>query len=223
MTDLLCQFRQPVAEAEKIATTRRRKRDGKTALHYAARNGHNNIIDYLLDSNTDRNNPNDPNSIGKITNVDIPSGDGTTPLHLACYGGNLHTIKHLIENFKANPCVVNEWGCGVGHWIAISKHSDPAEINRVLDYTKEDISTMTTFDIYGTAQKQGHTAVHKAAQKLNKTVIRWLVLEAKCNWTDEQKKIAGAMDSGGNRPSDIWFLMGGDDEFMEWMKTECSW
>lgn len=219
----LRQLRPPVVEEENTAMTRRRKRDGKTSLHYAARNGHNDIIDYLLVSKIDRNHANDSDSIGKIINVDVPSGDGTTPLHLAFYGGNLHTIKHLIEKYNANSYIVNEWGCGVGHWIAMSIHSDPREINRVLDYMKVSISMATTFDMYGTAQKQGHTAVHKAAQKLNKTVIRWLVSEAKCNWTDEQKKIAGAMDGGGNRPSDIWSLMGGDDEFMEWIKAECGW
>jgi len=208
------------AKEEKMMVSRRRKRDGKTSLHYAARNGHDHIINYLLVAATKSNNS---YAVETVLDVDTPSGDGTTPLHLACYSGHLHTIRLLIETHGANVCIANEWGCGVGHWIAMSINSDSREINRVMDYMKLNNSALTTFDTFGSPQKQGHTAIHKAAQKLNKNAVRWLAIEAAENWTDEQRKVAGASDCGGNNPSDIWSLMGGDDDFMEWMRTECNW
>ena len=84
----------------------------------------------------------------------------------------------------------------MGHWLAMSIQSDPSELLRVLEYTKDFVcngdkgggggggggtKTTTTFHLFGRAQKQGHTAVHKAAQKRNKIVMRWLVKEAKDN------------------------------------------
>ena len=50
------------------AVRSKRKRNDKTSLHYAARNGHNHIIDYLLfktnnaHNNTHDNHPNDDNT-----------------------------------------------------------------------------------------------------------------------------------------------------------------
>jgi len=199
---------------EKVAIKNGR-RDGKTSLHYAARNGHNDIIDYLLTSTSSSYSDKD---------VDVPSGDGTTPLHLACYGGHLHTIQHLIERYRANVQKINVWGCGIGHWIGMSINSDPVESCSILEYLKNNLS-ISTFDIFGRVQKHGHSSVHKAAQKLNKKLIQWLIGEAKATWTKEERKLAGRADTGGNRPSDIWSSMSSDenDDFIKWMKLECNW
>ncbi len=181
-----------------------RKRDGKTCLHYAARNGHDHIIDYLLKSS--------PDDIRSIDNVDVQSNDGTTPLHLACYGGHSNTIKTLIMKYKADFHKVNEWGCGVGHWIAMSVQTDVNQLSECLDFIKGCSST--TFDIFGVAQKQGHTAIHKAAQKLNQNVLEFIMKEAKDNWTEKQIHNCGQVDKGGNAPSQIWSAMGGDEKMV---------
>ena len=55
-----------------------------------------------------------------------------------------------------------------------------------LDFMKEYTRSSTTFDIFGVAQKQGHTAIHKAAQKLNQNVLESIMKEAKDNWTEKQ-------------------------------------
>ena len=240
----------------------KRKRDGKTSLHYAARNGHTHIIDYLLsktnhthNNHIHNNHPNNTNSDDTTyptkspssqpdptpAVVDIPSGDGTIPLHLACYGGHLHTIRHLIEHYHADTTATNEWECGIGHWLTMSIQSDPSELLRVLEFTNKfvcngngggggrrgggAITTTTMFHLFGRAQKQGHTTVHKAAQKRNKTVMRWLMKKAKDYWSEKERKVAGSVDSGGNQTSDIWSLMGGggdgDDGFDESIRSEC--
>ena len=80
-----------------------------------------------------------------------------------------------------------------------------------------------SYDVFGIVQKQGHSAVHKACQKLNKHVIEWLVNVAKNEWTTSQREKASLPDAGGNTPSDIWRLCGGDESFAEWMKNSCGW
>ena len=205
----------------------RRRRDGKTSLHYAARNGHNHIIDYLLSSqrkrqhNIDDDSPND--------DVDTPSGDGTTPLHLACYGGHLSTVKHLIQIHKANVFTTNEWNCSVAHWTAMSLGlSGNDKVIELCNYLY-DVCGVD----FGMYQKQGHTALHKAASRKNKHVIEWLATkfnddnssDNEKNDEEEEKKKAsiGLVDVGGNKPSDIWQSVGGDEEFGLWMKNTCGW
>jgi hypothetical protein len=209
----------PNSTSSHNSTKRRRKRDGKTSLHYAARNGHTHIVQYLLDDCTTDN-----QSCPRHQDVNVESGDGTTPLHLACYGGHLETIQYLIEQQKADLYKTNEWNCGIGHWIAMSIQQDDKELVSILNYIKTLVKGESLFDIFARAQKQGHTSVHKAAQKLNKTFIEWLACQVKNdNWTVEQREEAGRRDDGGHKPSDIWLKMGGSEEFHNWMKDECGW
>ena len=49
-----------------------KEKDGRTAMHWAARNGKIEVMDYFLKSGVD---------------VNVFTKDGTTPLMLACYGG----------------------------------------------------------------------------------------------------------------------------------------
>ena len=194
--------------SEDILTAKKKKRrDGKTTLHYASRNGKTEIIKYLL-------------SAPSKHDVDVISGDGTTPLHMAFYGGHLEAIKCLIDN-KANMHKQNEWECGIGHWIALSIQTDHGHLVNILNYMKELVDGQT-FTIFGLVQKQGHSAVHKAAQKLNITVIKWLAEEAS-SWTPEQRNAAGAKDACGNIPSTIWLQMGGDETISAWLIEECGW
>lgn len=192
---------------------RRRKRDGKTSLHYAARNGHTHIVKYLLDSCC-------PQKVYDYVNVE--SGDGTTPLHLACYGGHMETIQYLIER-NADIYKTNEWNCGIGHWLAMSIQPDPDALISILKFIKEIVKD-DLFEFFGRAQKQGHTSVHKAAQKLNRPFLEWLASEVKSsNWTERQREEAGKEDAGGHKPSDIWLQMGGSEEFSLWMREHCGW
>lgn len=185
-----------------------RRRDGKTCLHYAARNGQTHIIDYLVKQTA--------------VDIDVTSGDGTTPLHLACFGGHLKTIRCLIETHCANRSLVNEWGCGIGHWIAMTIQKDEKVVVSALEYLKQ-LEPHSSFNIFGKIQKQGHSSVHKAAQKLNKAVLMWLAEESKQNWSDTQRCQAGGHDLGGHKPSEIWKKMGGDETFADWLERECSW
>ena len=226
-------------------TTSKRKRDGKSSLHYASRNGHLHVIQFLVDPTTSFITTmgmgtrtcaaRDITRVGTKRNistmeVDVTSGDGTTPLHLACYGGHFKVIQYLIEHAKADIYRENDWGCGIGHWIAMSIQPDHDKLKQILEYVKKLVGGRS-FEVFGRQQKQGHSSIHKAAQKLNQRVVEWLVSEFITNamnlevetrvtyWTDKQRCEAGARDKGGNKPSDIWLQMGGSETFSTWMKN----
>ena len=190
----------------------RRRRDGKTSLHYAARNGHISCIDLIM-------------TRSDAPSIDTASGDGTTPLHLACYGGHVSTVRHLIEKYKANVHAVNEWSCGAAHWAAMSLGNAGMDtVIELCNYLKEDCSVDFT-----SKQKQGHTPLHKAAAKKNQVVIEWLAGKSmncnddNCWFSENDMMLMGQPDNGGNKPSDIWLSVGGDAAFAQWMKDNCGW
>ena len=196
-----------------------RRRDGKTCLHYAARNGHINCIRYLLQLKSPEQS--EDGNILNVHTVDERSGEGTTPLHLACYGGHPRAVKHLVEEFGADPHANNDWGCTSAHWAAMTLSSSEDDVKELCSYLHQvcGISFVET-------QGQGHTALHKAAHRRNAHVIRWMARsrsDGGAGLETAEKEKAGAPDQGGHKPSDIWKNMGGDAPFAEWMKSEMGW
>lgn len=184
-----------------------RRRDGKTSMHYAARNGRLQIIKFL--AYTER----------CTAAIDEPSGDGTTPLHLALYGGHIETVQWLIQN-GANPLATNEWQCGSAHWIFMTKSVD-CNVTRALCNLLLDVGVR--FDV---AQKQGHFPLHKACQRINKHVIEWMSgtkEQGGAGFSRELLQKVGQPDNGGHKPSEIWRSVGGDDDFAKWMETTYGW
>ena len=177
-----------------------RRRDGKTPLHYAARNGHVNCLNFLI-------------AESKYLTVDLKSGDGTTPLHMACYGGKLKAIKLLIDR-GADYKLANTWGCNCEHWIAMSINTNHEEVINACKFLYNECKLS-----FSTIQKQGHSPLHKAAQRKNLHIIKWIesVLD------DNGKSNCGGKDDGGNKPSDILESLGGDKKFVKWMREVANW
>ena len=191
------------------ANGNRRRRDGKTCLHYAARNGHIECIKYIIDHN--------------IYKVDVTSNDGTTPLHLACYGGQIDVIWYLIEQCHADVHQTNDYGCGVVHWIGLSP-----TLNNIADQEGRVVELLSKLcDMYGVSifcrsQKHGHTILHKAAQKLNRTIIEYFLRMN--HLTPEQNKLIGGIpDTNGHTVSTIWRSFGGNEAFAQLIQRERNW
>jgi ankyrin repeat protein len=86
------EMQQQQQKQQQQPRSRIRRRDGKTALHYAARNGHVHCLKFLLQQ-------------GHA--VDETSGDGTTSFHLACFGAHLDAMKCLLDH-GADPLKAND-------------------------------------------------------------------------------------------------------------------
>ena len=181
-----------------------RRRDGKTCLHYAARNGHLDCIQYLL--------------LEEKLEVDPASGDGTTPLHMACFGGQLQVVQYLINQAGANVLAKNDWGCSTAHWTAMSNSNSSSSNDDVVAICQLLQSKGVSFTEH---QKQGHTALHKAAQRRNRHVIEWMANHALT--TSTERALAGGTDNGGHSASEIWLSVGGDTPFAQRMKDEWGW
>jgi ankyrin repeat protein len=59
---------------------------GQNALHYAAANGHLEIVRFLLTM--------------AGANLEATSNDGFTPLYFACWNGHLEVVKYLVETAR---------------------------------------------------------------------------------------------------------------------------
>ena len=177
-----------------------RRRDGKTCLHYAARNGKVECLRYLLEE--------------REHSVDSRSGDGTTPLHLACFGACPHAVQYLIDK-GADIFAINDWSCSAAHWTAMSQSQDADALVSLCQLLhKAGVSFVVP-------QKQGHSPLHKAAQKQNKVVANWLSKSTECGGpglTQAERREASKPDNGGHRPSDIWSSAGGESSFGSWIK-----
>jgi hypothetical protein len=192
--------------SEDVSNVKRtRRRDGKTCLHYSARNGHLDGVKFLVEE--------------QGHSIDEISGDGTTPFHMACFGGHCEVAEFFIGQ-NANVLAVNDWGCSPAHWAGMTISKERKKVRQLCNLLrKAGVS-------FSERQKQGHSCAHKAAQKLNRSVIEWMAESSDqggANLSAEEKEQAGKPDVGGHTPSNIWRSVGGAEEFAKWMEEQLGW
>ncbi|EUC41683.1 hypothetical protein COCMIDRAFT_105504 [Bipolaris oryzae ATCC 44560] len=85
-----------------------------SALHYAAANGHNDVIKLLLSTSTDKPRPEFLNAVNEA---------GNTPLHWAALNGHLESVKLLI-NSGADVTIVNRAGHDAVYEAEINDKND---------------------------------------------------------------------------------------------------
>lgn len=196
-----------VSSESSVTAKRTRRRDGKTCLHYSARNGHLPCVEFLLEK---QGHTIDDTAIDEI------SGDGTTPFHLACFGGHFQVAKYLMDK-GANVQATNEWGCSGAHWVGMTSSTDPSDVRKLCLLLKQAGVS------FSKQQKQGHSALHKAAQKKNRLVIEWMAESSDhggAGLSIEEKEQAARPDVGGHTPSEIWRCVGGGEAFAKQMDQE---
>ena len=155
----------------------RKRKDGRSSLHWAARNGHVSIIDFLIKECEE--------------NVNIATFDGTTPLMYAVFGAQIEAAKALVRN-GANFSKKNSWNCSLTHWIAISRCRDEAKVQTICDWIDQELELD-----FSASQKQGRTPLHKAAFVGNFPVVRWILSNKK------YKDALMVFDAAGKKPVDL--------------------
>ena len=70
-----------------------RTSDGETPLHYACKNGHLNIAQYLIRE--------------EHCNPSCEDEYGDTPLHRACIWNHAHIVQYLLSTGRVNPLTEN--------------------------------------------------------------------------------------------------------------------
>ncbi|XP_069569234.1 ankyrin repeat domain-containing protein 16 [Brachyistius frenatus] len=171
-------------------------RSGDTLLHYAARHGHLDIVEYLINRlgvdvevyNSDYKRPlHDAASMShkecvryllrKGAKVDSLKKADWTPLMMACTRRNLEVIQELLSH-GADPALRNKDGWNSFH-IAC-REGDPLVIQHLL---------LATPDIWRTVSKTRRTPLHTAAMHGCEEVVK--ILLERCGYIPDSTDSCG--------------------------------
>lgn len=142
-------------------------KSGRNALHWAARYGRLSVAEWLVNEHALK-----PTSITK---------DGTSPLHLAAWGGSREMCIWLVS-MGANLEYRNKWKCNCVHFACLAGN---IEVCKWLRSQGVDFSTVNN---------QGHNALHKAAYGGHQELCQWIQdvvgLDLSCEIEDSRGQTA---------------------------------
>ena len=143
----MCKYIVDTCGGEVDARVVKGRRDGRNALHWAARNGHTHVCKWL---------------VSRGVGVDAPTKDGTTALHWTVWQNHLDTARWLVSA-GADTHAVNSFGCTAVHWAALAGSTDAMRwlVTLGLDVASQNV--------------QGHSALQKAAFKGHTHLVEWLL------------------------------------------------
>ena len=148
-------FLVPIMPLEEYTKQPVRRRDGKSCLHWSCRNGHINTTEYLLQHLYKT-----PDAL-----VTLGTGDGTTPLQLASFGGHLHLLEWLDETYSSRiPDLFthkNAWGCSSEHFSCMSPECSVELIKYYVHRVYDESLVEAGKQFFGATNTEGMTPVHK--------------------------------------------------------------
>jgi ankyrin repeat protein len=148
---------------------------GRTALHYACRNGCFEAVRML----TEQYNAN-PNAQAK---------QNVTPFQMAVWRNHMEIAQYLVEAHNVDPNQVNDFACNAAHWACICPVERAGNDGELLIPLLEWLRNTCGADLFRAKQKQGHTAFHKACWLGHAKVVEWL--HANCDTWDDKPDLAG--------------------------------
>lgn len=172
----VCQYLVNTCKVPALLIAGPNKKRQRNALHWAARNGHAEVVQWLV------------SECG--VPVDVSTSDGTTPFMYAVWKGHLDVCTWLVEEAKCQYGATNGFGCNAIQWCV--QTGDVAMCEYLLGIGLN----------VRLCNKNGHSALHKAAVKGQRGACEWLVSRGGLGLAQMQP------DKDGNRPSDMARLDG---------------
>ena len=135
-------------DPEKAVQSGRRSYAGRSALHWAARNGHGDVVEYLL---------------SRGVAADSKTADGSTAFAWAAWRGQMDVMRLIVEH-GCDQHLCNDYGCNVACWTTMGAGG--------VECCEYLASLGVRFDLINA---NGHSTLHKAAQRGNQAVLSWLL------------------------------------------------
>lgn len=189
-----------------------RKSRGRTPLHYAARNGSLPAARLLVEE--------------WGADPDARAKHGVTPFQLAAWQNHLPVCRWLVEESGVDAAQYNDFGCGAVHWIGLCP---AARANFESESAGEDrgwdgadllplcrwLARQEGVD-FRARQRQGHTALHKAAWGGHVALLRHL--------RDHHDLLDDTQDDAGNFAADLADMADTDRHagVARFLREECS-
>jgi len=202
-----------------------KKAKGRTPLHYACRNGCLDAAQLLVHLGAD---------------VNARAKHGVSPFQLAVWQNHKSICVWLVEEHNVDPSQVNDFDCGAVHWLGICP---TGRANCVITDNDANEDKMTSSEeektIRGCAdgesllplarwlanqpnvdfkkrQRQGHSALHKAAWGGHIALLRYL--------RDEHGLIDNVQDFAGNYAADLADMANTEQhsKAARFLREECS-
>lgn len=132
-----------------------KRRDGKSCLHWSVRNGHIEVTTHLL------------STLYSVESLHtVTTGDGTTPLHVGCYGGHLHMLQFLHNTYQDTSGGLlfshkNNWGCTGEHFACMSKQCTPQLLQFFVNTVHEKNKSQAAQAFFLSLNSEKMTPVHK--------------------------------------------------------------
>lgn len=169
---------------------------GRTPLHWASRNGHLNVVKYLTSSCT--------------VNIDAKTSDGTTAFCWASWQGHLKIMQYLRQR-GCDIHMANSFGCNAVLWSAQGVGNTCETMAWLLE----------SGSVFNLVNSNGHSALHKAAQRGSLRTVTWLVNTLLFDKDIEWALLIGP-DMEGNCPSDLCGMEGHESLALWVSKCECD-
>ena len=147
-------------------------KDGRGALHWAARHGRLDVARWLL------------RDCGVAP--DVATRDGTTPLHLAAWQGHVAVCALLAEAAPNAATAANLYGCAAVHWAAL-RDDNAGAMCAWLRAAGAD---------WRARNGAGHAPLHKACTRGAASLVTWLLSPDGGDCAD----LVDAPDADGNTP-----------------------
>ena len=138
--------------------TNREDSNGHIPLHYAACNGHLELVKYFcLDRDL----------------VDKKDANGRTPIFYACRNGHFHIVQYLIEEAQCNPLYADCIDWTLVHYASLNGHFNIVQlIIKVYKMQNRDPFCKNWF---------GSTPLHLACGQGHLKIVQYLIREEHCN------------------------------------------